>query len=347
MSALFRDDIDIPHITLLEGLQHSLTTKIERPERLTAAAYGALTPPKRKRYDEDRAKYVTGGIRVKTPLGEETLMLYRQIRRGNLYAPNRTGLIIDGAGHMGKTTLCQYLMQWTYDKYMEEHPYGVRDGDVPVVYIEARPRSSGRALLTAFAEFFGLVIPTAYKTDHILTTVVQVMQKKRTQLVVIDEFQNIAARNPGNGETVDYIKELTNAVKATFVISGIHVLSSDILAGVRGNQLASRFIQQELRPYSIANDELKLRWSQLLINYERELLLLAQKPKSILAHANELHEATHGSIGALAKLLTRTTVDLIFDADADMEHFDASSFSSQRRDITSESVIYEGGNIAA
>ncbi|WP_431220091.1 TniB family NTP-binding protein [Leifsonia xyli] len=347
MNSLFRDDIDTPHITTLEGLRHSFTTAFEKPALLSADEYRTLTPLARRRFDESRALYTTGGFQVKTPLGEETLKLYRQIRRANAGAPNRTGLILDGDGHMGKTTLCQYLMRWTYLKHLEEYPGSTDDGCVPIVYVEARPRSTGRSLMVAICEFFGRPVPNRYKTDQIMAEVVQLMRKAKTQLVVIDEFQNIAAKNPGNGETVDYIKELTNEVKATFVISGIHVLASDILAGARGNQLSSRFIRQELTPYSIANSEAKLRWRQLLLGFERELPLLGQEPKSILKQADELYRATNGSIGALSKLLARVSVDLIYDAEPENERFENGMFLAQRRDVTSESVRHLGAKNAA
>ncbi|QNE35422.1 TniB family NTP-binding protein [Leifsonia shinshuensis] len=347
MSSLFRDDIDTPHITTLDGLRHSLSTSIVKPALPTVDEYRNLTPFARTQFDEARARYSTGGFRVKTPLGEETVKLFRQTLRANLYAPNRTGLMIDGAGHMGKTTLCQYLMDWTYRKYISDFPNSAEDGTVPIVYVEARPRSNGKSLMRALCDFFGRPVPNRYNTDQLTAEVIDLLRKAKTQLVVIDEFQNIAAKNPGNGETVDYIKELTNEVKATFIISGIHVLRSEILAGARGNQLSSRFIRQEITPYTLANEDEKLRWQQLLLGFERELPLLAQKPKSILAHADELHRATKGSIGALSKLLARTTVDLIYDAEPDAELFTKGMFLGQRRDVTSESINYLGGTHAA
>jgi hypothetical protein len=338
MSSLFRTDTRTAHITVREGLQNELTTRFDAPPRMTIDEYRALAPSRRRTFDELRARYTTGGIMVDNPTAVEALILYRRILRGNLYAPNRTGLMLDGAGHMGKTTLARHLMQWTFDKYVADFPEWENDGAIPVVYVEAPPRSTGKSLLSAFAHFLGLTVPTRYKTDDIMNLVINGLQRAGTQMVVIDEFHNIAAKNPGNGDSVDYIKELHNAVKATFIISGIHVLKSPILAGPRGDQLASRFIRQELTPYSIATDELKLRWQQLLLSFERQLPLFGQKPKTILAHADELHIATKGSIGSLAKLLTRTAVNLIWDVDPELEYFGAGTFTAQRRDITSEAV---------
>jgi hypothetical protein len=316
----------------------ALTSKYERPQLMTVDQYKALSPADRLEYNLVRTRHISGGIRVPTPVRDETIKLYRNIRWANCYAPNRTGLIIDAEGHMGKTTLAVDLMEWTLKKFRAEFPTFERDGYIPIVYVEAPPRSTGKALMAQFAKFFGVPRHNKDTTDSTVDLVVNLMRKARVQMVVIDEFHNIADKNIGNGETVDYLKRLTNLVGATFVLAGIGVTSSPVLEGARGNQLRSRFTNQVLPRYSAGDDASYERWQQVLLSFERELTLLAQKPRQIQKLSSQLLEKTNGSIGALHKLLTRTAIELIWNDEPETEQLTAKVIAGQRLDITSESV---------
>ncbi|NEN07755.1 AAA family ATPase [Diaminobutyricibacter tongyongensis] len=336
MSALFRTEEKLRRTTV-EGLTRILATEYTRPKVLTPRAYAALSDSKRLAYNAERARYTSGGIRLRTDTGDATLKLLRNMLRANVDAPNCTGLVIDADGHMGKTTLATHLMQWTMENYLTEFPGAISLGHVPVVYVEADPRSSGRALMKAFVKFFGGTVHRRETTDELLERTINLMTRANTHLVVLDEFQNIAAKNAGNGESVDYLKRLHNEVGATFVIAGIDVLRSEVIADTpRGRQLRSRFTEQTLTPYSKANDIEAQRWKQLLLGFEAELPLLAQERNSILQFSTLLMQRTHGNLGALAKLLTRTTVDLIWADDAKNERLTAELLMKQRLDISSE-----------
>lgn len=311
---LFRTDPGAMPITTWEGLKKYLLDRPACPEMPDAEEYRGMAAPQREAFNLARRDFIGKGIRARTSASEKALHMYRRIRIANVDAYGNTGLILDGDSWMGKTKLCRRLMEETFDRYIQVRPDYERDGYIPIAYVEADPRSSGRALVSALLEFYGETVADRYKTRELAHKLVKCMNRAQTELVIIDEFQNVHAKNVGNGETVDYLKALTNAVGATWVISGIDVLQSAVLEGVRGNQLRSRFAHHRLSSFGYATDEEKLEWNRIVKTFENELPLFGQPRGSILQMAPILHEKSRGSIGTMSRVLRGAAIEAILYA---------------------------------
>jgi hypothetical protein len=303
---------------------------------LTVDEYRRLGKDARLEYNARRASYVSGGIRLPTENADRAQKLFENMLRANVDAPNRSGLIVNAEAHLGKTTLVTALMEWLYGRFQAEFPEPEYRGHVPVVYVLAKPDTSGKALAKALLAFFGATPLRNETTADIIDRVIGLMQDAGTHMVCIDEFHNIAANNVGNGHTVDYIKNLHNEVEATFVISGLEVTQSDVLTDTpRGRQLRTRFTEHAIMPYNLVDADQERQWRQLLLGFERELPLLAQERNSILQFRSLLMKRTSGSIGALHKLLTRIAVDLIWADNPEAEMLTAERIANEPLDIAS------------
>ncbi|NYK09072.1 TniB family NTP-binding protein [Leifsonia naganoensis] len=324
-------------MTTKEGLTQALEKRWERPQLMTIDDYRNLRESDRLDYNIARSAYTSGAIRLPTENGDQGHKLLENLMRANVHAPNRSGMMIDAEPHMGKTTLLRALMEWTHQRYRADFPQAEYRGHVPIVYVEAQPDTSGKALATALLAFFGGTPYARDNTPTIINRVIGLMRDAGTHLVCIDEFHNIAANNVGNGQTVDYIKSLHNEVEATFVISGIEVNKSKVLTDTpRGRQLRSRFTKHGIKPYRLGDATQQRQWQQLLLGFERELPLLAQQRNSILQFQTLLMKRTSGNIGALHKLLTRIAVDLIWADHPAREALTADHIISMSLDIASE-----------
>ncbi|KRC51877.1 hypothetical protein ASE16_02060 [Leifsonia sp. Root227] len=334
-SELFRTSKQ-PRMTTWEGLAAVLERAWQRPEILGVDEYVRLDTTERRSYNSSRAGYVSGGIRLPTQNTDRAQKLFESMLRANVNAPNREGLIVNAEPHLGKTTLVTALMEWLYGRFQAEFPLPEYRGHVPVVYVLAKPDTSGKALAKSLLAFFGATPLRNETTVDIIDRVIGLMQDSGTHMVCIDEFHNIASNNTGNGHTVDYIKNLHNEVEATFVISGIEVTKSKVLTDTpRGRQLRSRFTEHAIEPFNLVDQDQERQWQQLLLGFERELPLLAQERNSILQFRSLLMKRTNGSIGALRKLLTRITVDLIWADDPQNERLTGELIASAATDIAS------------
>lgn len=335
MNDLFRTEKK-QRMTTREGLTQTLERRWTRPKRLSIGEYRALSPDEKLDYNTKRAAYVSGGIRLATENSDQAQQLLEKYMRSNVYAPNRSGIMVSADPHMGKTTLITALMEWTYGRFQATFPEPEYRGHVPVVYVQAKPDTSGKALAKSFLNFFGGTPTSRESTADTIDRVIALMQDAGTHLVCIDEFHNIAEKNVGNGRTVDYIKNLHNEVEATFVIAGIDVGQSQILSNTpRGRQLRTRFTEHSIDPYTSVDTAEKNRWRQLLVGFERELPLLAQERNSILQFQSLLMRRTDGNIGALHKLLTHIAIDLIWADSPEAEMLTAERIAVEPLDMAS------------
>ena len=169
----------------------------------------------------------------------------------------------------------------------------------------------GRSWPVRFADFLGLPVTGRESMGEIRARVVQALTAAHTQLIVVDELQNLSGRSAGLGESVDVLKNLHNEVPATFVYAGIGLTQSNLLSGPKGQQLRGRFTTLEMGRMNLSNETDRATWAKLLNRFEKQLPLRHQEVGTLKQHSNYLYMRTSGSIGSLAKLMTGTTVELI------------------------------------
>lgn len=314
---------DAPSLDRHEDLNELLTNQPIPPEMLMAEQYAALTPHERQTFDRQRLDYLGGGLTVATPQVQALINSVRLAILGNRGRPSgRTGVLVSGQSTVGKTTACIALMRNVHTLYRRQHQGFASRNAIPVAYVEVPAGSSAKAMIGRFAHFYGLELPSRCTLEEILTAVVTAMRACSTQLVVVDEIQNLNRISQGNGESVDVLKSLSNQVPATFVYSGINIHRGGLLAGERGNQISRRFTLLEMQRYGRATPDEVRTWNGIVLAFSKELPLLAHDVKAVLKDAAWLHKRSGGNIGTLQRILVGGAQLLILENDPAKESLD-------------------------
>lgn len=319
-----------------EGLTDYLSAPPVKPRQVTKLELDAMSATDRLAYDRQRQLHLSGGIILNTPHLIEARRLLEACFAENMGRNSgHSGLMVSGASTLGKTTTIKALMRLVFRQYGKSFPDFTQHGHVPVVYVQVPPGSTPKLLMKEFADFFGLSIRSSESMVSIRSRVRDLMAAANSQLIVVDELQNLAGRTAGNGESVDLLKNLHNDLAATFVYAGIDLTEGTLLAGPRGQQLAGRFTVLNMTPFNLANSDDRATWKGLLPGFENELLLTAHEPGTLRDLSDYLFERTGGSIGSLARLVTGAALRAITDPKLP-ERVDRSLMDTIRLDFTAE-----------
>lgn len=309
---LFTDQDSEP-ITQLVGLTAFLKGTDERIPIPDIDTYKNMSAEAREELNTKRIAHLGSDLTIKTPQIESVIVKVVQLSLLNSHrSSGRCGLMISGESGTGKTTAAKAAMKYVYARYRRDHPDLERPGRVPIVYVEAPPGSTGKALATQFARFLGLTIQPRDTLEYLLHLVSEGLTEAGTKLVVVDEIHNLKRTNPGNSESVDVLKSLSNRIPATFVYVGINIHHGPMLADDRGRQVAGRFSLEQLGNFGLANDADRNLWDLIIGLFEERLALISQEPGELARSAKYLHERTKGSIGSLAHLLFGAAQVLIY-----------------------------------
>jgi len=334
----FHDEEDRPAtLTTHEGLATYLKSPIPRPEVLTIPELNAKDRTARTAYNRRRLMFLSGGITLDTPnLAQAKVLLYQAMTENMGRNSGHAGVLMDGASTLGKTTIAKAMMGWTMNHYSRRYPDWQASGRIPVVYIEVPAASTGKLLIKTFAEFLGIPVRSGDSMGDIRTRIVSSINRADTQLIVVDELQNLAGRGTGNGESVDLLKNLHNDISATFMYAGIEVKNSPLMAGPRGRQMQSRFSMLEMDTFNWSDKDDRQTWKALVSAFESQLPLLNHELGSLTRIHQYLYERTGGSIGSLGKLLTGVATQVILGGNPSLEFIDERSLNAYRLDHTAE-----------
>ena len=289
-----------------------LNRSIARPDILTDLDYQALSNADRITYDRSRIVYTSGGIVIATPHVSESTRLLQQAFAVNVGRNSgHAGLMLDGDSTVGKTETAKTLMRTVHTQYKRMYPDYADHGQLPVVYISVPASSTGKLLMQTFADFLHLPTTGRESMGDIRRRVVQTLIAAGTQLIIVDELQNLVGRSVGLGESVDVLKNLHNEIPATFVYAGFGLTNGNLLSGPKGQQLRGRFTIFDMERLNLSDTADRKTWAGLIAAFEKKLPLRHQEIGSLRAHRDYLYLRTSGSIGSLAKLLTLATVELI------------------------------------
>jgi hypothetical protein len=326
----------------MEDLDRYLSTSITAPQVHDDTTYTQLSDVEQARYDRERILYLSGGIVIDTPqLSKARLLLTQHFAENVGRNSGHAGLMLSGDSTVGKTTTCKALMRYVHTQYTNQFPEFRKHGRVPVVYIEVPAGSTGKLLMKTFADFFGLTVRSGESMVSIRSRVVDVLNDAGTQLVVIDELQNLAGRSAANGESVDVLKNLHNDLAATFVYAGIDLTSGALLTGPRGKQLSGRFSVLEMNRLSLNNTDDKTTWVRLITRFEKSLPLRHHEQGTLRSLASYLYERTSGSIGSLGRLLTGAAIETILNPNITREALDRDLLDTRILDIAAETARTE------
>jgi len=304
--SLFSDE-PAPRITTLVDLKRELDHKVAQPILPTARGYVALSEEARDAFNRQRMAYLRpDSLIVDTP---QTFRINKATARAILL--NR-GLLISGPAAIGKTTAAIHAMRMAQNEYSRQFPHWRQQGKIPIVYVEAPPSATGRAVVKRFARFLGLPDRKKETLDSLQATVVSILRKAGTRLVVVDELHRLAKHSPGNGESVDVLRDLATALGATFIYAGVNIHVSDLLLGERGQQISERFALQSLTPFTGANTDDWADWDDIVRSFEEKIPLMSHKVGDLASQSRYLFDRTQGRINGLSDLLTGAAKLLIF-----------------------------------
>lgn len=275
-----------------------------------------MSDQERFAYNQTRSRYMSGGMVMQTRQHSQALLELHKIFAQNASPHGHAAsLIISGASTLGKTTLLRALMKDVYANYVKWSPDYENHGLVPIVYVEVPPGCTGKLLMVAFAEFFGLAHSRSETGDAIRLRVVAAMKRARTQLVVVDELHKLNAQNRGNGEAIDVLRNLHNQTRATYVYAGAGLPTAKLLSGDRGQQLRGRSVMLEMTRFNLGNPEQAMDWRGIIRAFEKALPLAEQEPKGLVNLSTYLWERTAGSLGSLGRLLSAAAEEAIQSGD--------------------------------
>jgi hypothetical protein len=300
-------------LTHMEGLTNFLKGTDEPVPIPDIDTYNSMSVQAREELNAKRIAHLGSELTITTPqIRSVILKVVHLILLNGARNSGRCGLMISGESGTGKTTAAKAAMRYVYARYRRDQPELETLGRVPVVYVEVPPGSTGKALASQFARFLGLPVLTRDTLEYLLHLVSAGLTEAGTKLVVVDELHNLKRTNPGNSESVDVLKSLSNRIPATFVYVGINIHEGPYLAEERGRQVAGRFSLEQLGNYGLANEAERNLWNVIIELFEERLGLISHQPGDLADSAKYLHERTRGSIGSLAHLLFGTAQILIF-----------------------------------
>lgn len=296
----------------------------EPPQLLTAANLERLDRDERELYDYARMDYhselnlvATPDIRKITTTGEKLIIGNRGKQLG------RRGLIVSGPSGTGKSTSITQLGK--IHQIDTERRASRGTGRIPVIYIIVPPQATPKMLAIEIAAFLGLPFSSREPQHFITQSVTGVLRKVGCSLILVDEVHRLDLRTRAGAAASDQLKYFFDSVSATFVYAGLDLAENGMFAGMRGRQIAGRFVSLTTSAFGHATDAEKENWGRLIATLEASLRLHRHKPGTLLRQAACLHQRTGGMIGSLDQLIHEAANDSIIDGTEKItrKHLDA------------------------
>jgi len=300
-------------LTTKEGWRAFVSTaRPSPPQLLPAADWTRLDDVEREIYNDMRRGYhaelllvATPEIRQITTTGAKLIVNNRGKQLG------RRGLIVSGPSGTGKSTSITQLGK-RHQLELERRSPGVTDR-VPVVYIIVPPAATPKMLAIEMAGFLGLPV-SPHDSQHTITqSVVAVMRAVRCGLVLVDEVHRLDLRTRSGAEASDQLKYFFDSISATFVYAGLDLAANGMFSGMRGGQIAGRFVSLRTSTFAHTTREQRETWARVVATMEDSLRLHRHVPGSLVEMAPYLNQRTGGMIGSLDQLVYEAANDAITD----------------------------------
>ncbi len=284
----------------------------DAPALLPDTVLAGLDSIERAVYDQARMTYHMKLLIVATPTIRQITTVGRKLLAYN--APKTTGrrgLIVSGPSGTGKSTAIQQLgRKYHVDAMRQANPHSDR---IPVAYIVVPSGATPRMLSIELASFLGLPIGSRASQHEITHSVCTVLRRVRCGLVLVDEIHNLDLATRAGAEASDHLKYFYEQIRATFVFAGIDVAEHGLFSGLRGRQIAGRFLTTRTCAFGFDSAEERSDWKKLVATMEQSLRLHRHAPGTLVRLAPYLHERSTGYIGALDQLVHQAANDAIAD----------------------------------
>jgi hypothetical protein len=290
----------------------SRPSRPEPPRLLAEADLERLDPDERELYDYARMDYHSELNLINTPDIRKVITAGEKLVIGNRGKQlGRRGLIVSGPSGTGKSTSVMWLGKIHQVDVERRAPRG--GGRIPVVYIIVPPEATPKMLAMEIAAFLGLPFSSREPRHFITQSVAGVLRKVGCSLILVDEVHRLDLRTRPGAAASDQLKYFFDSVSATFVYAGLDLAENGMFGGMRGRQIAGRFISLATSAFGYATEAEKEDWGNLVAPIEASLRLHRHKPGTLLRQAAYLHQRTGGMIGSLDQLIHEAANEAISD----------------------------------
>jgi len=162
------------------------------------------------------------------------------LAEGDAWLEQGANILLFGPSGTGKSTSITQLGKKHQIETERQHP-GLT-GRIPVVYIIVPPAATPKTLAIELAAFLGLPVSSRDSQHAITQAVAGVLRKVGCTLVLVDEVHRQDLRTRSGAEASDQLKYFFDSVGATFVYAGLDLEENGMFSGMRGRQIAGRFI---------------------------------------------------------------------------------------------------------
>lgn len=301
-----------PTLVRFEGWRTFVeATPAVRPAMPPLTDFHAMTKKEKSKFATDRKRYHGRFGPIETPalarIHEEALRL---AALNYVSAPGaRPGIVLDGEGTLGKSTISVELGK-KYEKSLRKklnRPIDAKLGSdfIPVVYVTLPGELTIRAFNRLIAQFLGIPGAANGDIDWLNERIIKTADECGVSLVIIDDIHFLKMKNRSAESVNNHFKYLASSMSATFIYAGIHVEDTGLFSESSSkdrekfSQTRHRFKKYTISPFQKGSAD----YLNLLLSFEKNLLLMLQSEKSILMLADYIHDRTDGYIGAISNLL--------------------------------------------
>lgn len=272
-------------------------------------AYKLLSPGERAAYDESRRRVITRGVMIRNDsyLNVRSV-LFGVMREHQHGSGGGHGVLVSADSFMGKTTVARILMLDLLTQRLRADPDCVREGEIPVAYVNLPSTGTPVGLYRMLAQFYGLPIGK-HETEAVLEGLVQnAVNKCRTELLVVDDVHNLKYGGPYSPKVSAAIRRLGDDINCPILLLGISLEKTGLLVGQEGAQIHARYRLANMVSYERAHMR---EWRKVVVGLVNEMPLLGDNRQGLPKLASDLHALAEGRIGNLNSIVSRAALDLI------------------------------------
>lgn len=294
------------------GFMEELLDHGTRTPPVSIMEYRAMPAPDRDAFNENRRQIITSGLMVRNDSYLNVQAVLVRVMREHQYGSGGGhGVLVSADSYLGKTTVARILMLELLTQRLRNDPDCVRDGDVPVAYVNLPSTGTPLGLYRMIAQFYGLPIGHRETEARLEGMVQHAINQCRTELLVIDDVHNLKYGGAHSRKVSAAIRRLGDDIDCPILLTGIGLERTNLLSGPEGAQIAERYRSAEMVSYENENSK---AWQMLVKSLVGSMPLFGDNNEGLRSLTAELHELTCGRIGTLNSILSRIALDLI-DAD--------------------------------
>ncbi|MBY0257514.1 ATP-binding protein [Methylobacterium sp.] len=271
-------------------------------------------------------KRATHSLIVKYTNIPEAMDAFSDLRQAWVRREPGSFILLYGESRVGKTTIVKQFCRQEQARILREtgrhaelYKYGLRlkDGpygdERPIVYVDSPGERSLVSFSAELLQAYGTPVARSLKKSEILGRLRTQIEGQKTQVLIIDDFQNAVPWNRGSviHELSELVKDLLEHTRVQMILSGLPYADIPL---ERNEQLDGRCRDRlHVQPFPWARPKAAGKSARISRNAYQSYLeqfeaALALPEPSNLAdpdRAERIHKATGGLIGRTTRLLIR------------------------------------------